>query len=342
MPATEPMPSPEPMMAASALKPFDDDAWVFEPKWDGVRAIAICETSTRLISRNHHDVTIAYPELSDIYEKLAAQNAMVDGEIVALENGRPSFELLQTRMHVRNERQIARLAAQTPVTYVVFDLLYLDGRSLVREPFQKRRELLEKTINPDDWLQVSPSVQGEGISLFEAARASNLEGIIAKKLLSVYEPGKRSRSWLKIKTVLEAELVIAGWVPGEGRRSGVLGSLVLGVFDEDSQARFRFVGSVGTGFTDPMLATLRDRLQPLARPDLPFPQTTINQLPRNVHRANWVNPELVARVEFRELTSVYSLRAPSFKGLRPDKTPSECTLEALRSAAFLSRGDRSL
>jgi bifunctional non-homologous end joining protein LigD len=334
MPAAEPMPSPEPMMAASADKPFDDDAWAFEPKWDGVRAVAICEggAATRLISRNHHDVTIAYPELRDIHEKLAAHDAMVDGEIVALENGRPSFELLQTRMHVRNERQIARLAAQTPVTYVAFDLLYLDGRSLVRESFQKRRELLEKTINPDDWLQVSPSVKGVGISLFEAARASNLEGIIAKKLVSVYEPGKRSRSWLKIKTVLEAELVIAGWVPGEGRRSGVVGSLVLGVFD-DSQARFRFVGSVGTGFTDPMLAMLRDRLKPLARTDLPFPHTTINQLPRNVHRANWVEPELVARVEFRELTSVYSLRAPSFKGLRPDKTPSECTLEALKAAA---------
>ena len=328
--AAEPLPNPEPMLAILTKDAFDDDGWAFEPKWDGVRAIAICRDSTKLYSRNNLDISVAYPELATLHEEINGQTAVLDGEIVAMKEGRPSFQLLQTRMHVRNSREIARLATNVPVTYIAFDLLYLDGRRLIDLPFEERRELLEKTIVPSKTLQLSPSTVGDGTSLFKAASEQKLEGIIAKKLSSRYELGRRSRNWLKVKTIYDADVVIAGWTSGGGRREGTIGALVMGAFEGKT---LRFVGSVGTGFNAQSLAVVQRKLEPLRTDKSPFDAETLRRLKRDVRHAHWVRPKLVAAVEFRELTSEYKLRAPSFKGIRDDKRPSECTVEQLRASA---------
>jgi bifunctional non-homologous end joining protein LigD len=331
-PPPEPPPLPDPMLATLGDDPFDDPAWSYEPKWDGIRAIATCDESTVLVSRNRNDITAAYPELHKLHERLVAIDGTVDGEIVALDKGVPSFEKLQSRMHVRGERDVARLAGLAPVSYVAFDLLYLDGKSLIGLPFEQRRKLLEESIVPSGTVQVSPAIRGEGTALYQAARAQKLEGILAKRLDSRYEPGKRSRAWVKIKVVFDADLVIVGWLEGQGGRSGKLGSLVLAAYDGD---RLVYAGNVGTGFTERALAELGARLAELGEAECPFPKEVLREKPELRH-AHWVPPVLVAVVEFRQLTASGRLRAPSFKGLREDKRPEECTLEALRAAAGAS------
>jgi bifunctional non-homologous end joining protein LigD len=329
-PEPEPFPPPQPMLATLAPKAFDDDRWAFEPKMDGIRALAYCRGSTVLMSRNGADVTVAYPELHKVHERLVGLDAVLDGEIVAMEAGRPSFERLQSRMHVRNEREIERLARAIPVCYVVFDLLYLDGRCLIEEPFSRRRELLEQSVVASGTVQLSTSMAGEGLAMFEAADSRGLEGIVAKRLASPYELGRRSQNWLKVKTTRDADLVIGGWSPGQGSRAHHFGALLLGAYDG---AGLSFVGSVGTGFTDRTLAELDARLAALAQDRSPFSPAATAELRRHAPGATWVRPELVAIVEFRQLTSQLKLRAPSFKGLRQDKSPQRCTVAALQEAA---------
>lgn len=333
-PPPEPQPAPEMMLATLAEVPFDDDDWAFEPKWDGVRAIAFCDEGTRLVSRNAKDITVAYPELAGLHDRLVARDAMLDGEIVAIHDGRPSFERLQSRMHVRNKHEIERLAKTTPVSYVAFDLLYLDGRSLVSLPFEERRKMLESTVVPNDSVQLSPSFPGKGIALHEAARAQSLEGIMAKKLTSRYEPGRRAKTWLKIKTVFDVDVVIGGWLAGEGGRSGEIGSLLLGAYED---GELRFVGAVGTGFDRKSLALVKSKLKELGASGPPFSQASLAGSKPQLRHATWVRPELVALVEFRELTSAGKLRAPSFKGLRDDKDPKDCTFEQLKLVAKTQR-----
>jgi bifunctional non-homologous end joining protein LigD len=331
-PPPDPQPSLAPMLATLVTKSFDDQAWAFEPKWDGVRAAAVCDEETRLLSRNNKDITVAYPELHRIHEQLVAIDAILDGEIVAFEDGIPSFEKLQSRMHVRSESEIRHLMRTIPVAYVAFDLVYLDGRDLTKLAYAKRRELLEAAVVTRPWLQISPAVTGDGVALFEAAREQGLEGIVAKRLDSRYESGKRSKSWLKVKTTFEADVVVAGWVEGGGRRGGQLGSLVMAVYDED---RLRYVGGVGTGFTGKTLELVRQKLEPLATNEAPFTRDEMKGKPELRH-AHWVRPEGVAAVEFRQLTAAGKLRAPSFKGLREDKDPGDCTLDELRAAAGIT------
>src|SRR5882672_3011549 len=280
------------------------------------------------MSRNGGDITVAYPELHKVHERLVALDAVVDGEIVAMVDGVPSFEALQGRIHVRNERDIQRLSHEVPVSYVVFDLLYLDGRRLVDLPYTERRRLLEETIVPTGTVQLSTSVVGRGIAMYEAAKARNLEGIVAKRLASTYELGRRSQSWLKVKTSHEADLVIGGWSPGQGKRGGTLGALHMGAYEENGE--LRFVGSVGTGFDERTLDDLLARLQALTIPESPFSPESTKEIRRLSPVERWVRPELVAIVEFRQLTSALRLRAASFKGLRTDKAPAECTVAALR------------
>lgn len=327
-PEPDPRPSLVPMLATLIDKPFDDDDWAFEPKWDGIRAVALCGEDTQLISRNAKDVTVAYPELQDLHLRLVGVDAILDGEIVAFEDGVPSFEKLQGRMHVRSESQIQQLMKTIPVAYVAFDLLYLDGNDLTNRTYADRRALLDECIVPSKWLHLSPAVEGDGTALFEAARAQGLEGIVAKRLNSHYEH-KRTKSWLKVKTTYEADVVIAGWNEGGGKRSGVLGSLVLAVYDGE---RLRFVGGVGTGFTERTLTLTQRELVPLEVDEAPFTREEMKGKPELRH-AHWVRPEKVAVIEFRQLTGAGKLRAPSFKGLRTDKDPTECTMDELRRVA---------
>ena len=330
-PPPEPVPPPQPMLATPSEQAFDDDRWAFEPKLDGVRAISYCEEGTRLMSRNGADITVAYPELQKVHERLVALDAVLDGEIVVMEEGRPSFERLQSRIHVRNERDIQRLSKLMPVSYVVFDLLYLDGRSRVGEPYTERRRLLEETLVPTGTVQLATAIRGQGIALYKAAESRGLEGIVAKRLASTYELGRRSQSWLKVKTVHDADLVVGGWSPGQGKRGGTLGSLLMGAYEPSGE--LRFVGSVGTGFNDRTLDELDARLKELGQPESPFSPASTLEVRRVSPAAAWVRPELVAIVEYRELTSAIKLRAPSFKGFRGDKSPAECTVEALQASA---------
>jgi bifunctional non-homologous end joining protein LigD len=217
---------------------------------------------------------------------------------------------------------------KVPVSYVAFDLLYLDGRSLLSTPLEDRLELLREVVIPSEKVQVSQPVRADGEALFEAARAQKLEGILAKKLGSPYRPGRRTRDWLKIKTIYDCELVIGGWTKGEGSRSATFGALLVGAYTDEG---LRFTGSVGTGFTETVIRDVLAKLRPLETTECPFVDDPTGiragRFGKPVREPRWVRPELVARVEFRELTSQGRLRAPSFKTLVTDKPARECRFE---------------
>jgi bifunctional non-homologous end joining protein LigD len=324
----DPFPSLEPMMATLVDESFDDEGWIFEPKWDGVRAIATCVDETILLSRNMRDITATYPELSKLHQQMVSLEAIVDGEIVAMAAGKPSFERLQSRINLANPRDIERATKQTPVTFVAFDLLYLDGKSLTDEPLEVRKELLQDLIVGDERIEVSPSVATEGKALFTAVKNAHMEGIVAKRLRTPYRPGKRSKDWLKIKTIYEADVVVGGWTRGEGSRSGRFGSLLVGAYEGES---LRFVGSVGTGFNEKTLGEVLESMSELETSTNPFDSDPRDKSSwgKPIKDPHWVRPKLVAKIEFRELTSAGRLRAPSFKGLRAEKQPDACLFEHL-------------
>jgi len=332
----EPMPQRlQPMLASSGSLPADDRRWAYEIKWDGVRAIAYSRPGElRLESRNLKDITGQYPELGRLGRALGSHEAVLDGEIVAFdEHGRPSFEALQRRMHVGSAPQVRRLAKSTPVTYVIFDVLWLDGHSLMDAPYVERRERLASLGLAGESWQTPEHVVGHGRAVLEASAKQRLEGVVAKRLESSYQPGRRSSSWVKVKNVGRAEVVIGGWMPGAGRRKERLGALLVGVHDPDGT--LRYAGRVGTGFSERELDRLARLLAPLERASSPFGAG--EPPPRG---AIFCEPRLVAEIEFREWTASGSLRAPSYKGLRDDKAAAEVVRED-RPAAPPERGQRS-
>jgi bifunctional non-homologous end joining protein LigD len=330
-PERDPLPLLKPMMATLRLEAFDDERWLFEPKWDGIRTLAVCGEETRLFSRNSKDITRGYPEMERLHERLVAIDAILDGEIVAFEDGRPSFEKLQSRINLQNDRDIQRAMKTIPAAFIGFDVLYLDGKSVIEVPVEERKAILEELVVPSPRFHVSPAVEGEGIALMKAAAERGLEGIVAKKKGCPYRPGRRGREWLKVKFVHDADVVIGGWSPGEGSRSSFFGSLLVGAYDDEG---LRFLGAVGTGFNARTLEEVVARLRELESDQCPFVEGAAGikggRFGKPIRNPHWVRPELVAMVEFRELTSATRLRAPSFKGLRDDKDPEECTLEQLR------------
>jgi bifunctional non-homologous end joining protein LigD len=328
-PAREPMPSDgiKPMMATLAKLP-PDDGWGYELKWDGVRAIAYCDAGhIRLESRNLREITSQYPEVRPLAAELGARQAILDGEIVAFDDdGRPDFQRLQRRMHLASEAAVRRRAADTPATYVLFDLLFLDGRDLTDLPYAKRRERLEELgLDGPSW-QTPAYRQRDGRALLDLTRARGLEGVVAKRLDSRYLSGRRSRSWLKVKNVRSQDLVIGGWMPGEGRRSGQLGALLVGYYETGDGLELRYAGRVGTGFNEETLRSLTSLLKKLETDRSPFAG---RQPPK---QANLVEPRLVAEIEFREWTHARTLRAPSFKGLRDDRDPAEVRFDPADTA----------
>ena len=331
-PKPDTLPTLTPMLATAETEAFDDPGWIFEPKWDGVRTLAVCGDETKLISRNNNDMTATYPELQRLHEQLVALDAVVDGEIVAFDKGRPSFEKLQSRINLQNERDIKRAMKSCPVTFLAFDLLYLDGHQVTSEKIENRKEMLEELVVPSPLVQVSTVVAEEGCALSEAAKARGLEGIVAKRLGSPYRPGRRSKDWLKIKVVHEADVVIGGWSKGEGSRSSSFGSLLVGAYADDG---LHFLGAVGTGFSQKTTDELLAQLQSVKTDDCPFVEGASGirggRFGKPIKNPSWTRPELVAKVEFRELTSAPRLRAPSFKGLRGDKDPEECLLADLEA-----------
>jgi bifunctional non-homologous end joining protein LigD len=322
-PEREPMPERiVPMLARTGQLPAEDSDWAFEIKWDGVRAIAYSTPGElRLESRNLNDITASYPELARLGRGLGSHHAVLDGEIVAFgEDGRPSFGALQQRMHVASRDAARRLAKATPVTYVIFDLLWLDGHSLMGLPYLERRERLAGLqLSGDSW-QTPEHVVGNGRELLQASVEQRLEGVVAKRLDSPYRPGQRGGSWIKIKTMGRQEFVIGGWLPGKGRRRETIGALLLGVYEPDGG--LRYVGRVGTGFSDRELTRLGGLLAPLQRKTSPF--TAGERPPRE---SVFTEPRLVAEVEFAEWTSAGNIRHPSYKGLREDKDPAKVVRE---------------
>jgi bifunctional non-homologous end joining protein LigD len=324
-PDREPMPSHvKPMLATLSTLPTDEERWGFEIKWDGIRAIAYCETGRlRLESRTLREITSHYPELRAMATELGSRDAVLDGEVVAFDDeGRPSFERLQGRMNLASDAAVRRRMADRPVTYLAFDLLYLDGRSLMDAPYTERRERLEQLeLDGPSW-QTPSHHRGEGETLLRLTQERGLEGLVAKRLDSRYLPGRRTRAWLKVKNISSQDLVIGGWLPGRGRREGTLGALLVGYQEDvDGRRRLRYAGRVGSGFTDDELDRLAGLLEPLRRPDSSFEG---RQPPRE---ALFVEPRLVAEVEFREWTAARTLRAPVYKRLRTDKDPDEVILE---------------
>jgi bifunctional non-homologous end joining protein LigD len=322
-PGREPMPDKvKPMLACAGTLPRDDGKWGFEIKWDGVRALAYCTPGElRLESRNLNDITSQYPEIGRLSRQLSSHAAILDGEIVAFdEQGRPSFAALQQRMHVSSPAHVRRLARSTPVTYVIFDLLWLDGHSLMEQPYaERRRRLSELALAGERW-QTPEHVIGQGQALLRASADQGLEGVLAKRLDSAYLPGRRSTSWLKVKNVNRQELVVGGWMPGKGRRAARIGALLVGVYD--AHGALHYAGRVGTGFTEKELDRLAAQLEPLRREGSPF--TAGKPPPRG---AVFSEPVLVADVEFREWTRDGVLRAPSYRGLREDKRAEEVVRE---------------
>jgi bifunctional non-homologous end joining protein LigD len=359
----EPMPQKIiPMLAKMGEMPANDGDYGFEMKWDGIRAILYIDHSrARLASRNLLDITGQYPEVLHLAESPGASQLILDGEIVALgDDARPSFGRLQNRMGVVSDESVRRLMVTIPVTYMIFDMLYRDGASLMSEPYIKRREVLSGLRLSGSAWQTPDYAAGNGPTVQGISRQLGLEGVVFKHLNSPYQPGRRSGAWLKLKNQLRQELVIGGWIPGSGTRSGMIGALLVGYYEAakpsadtaplyqglkpnvilnvssspvllsagsgtgqcDPEQQLVYAGKVGTGFTDLTLDRLAEALRPLRRATSPFYQCPGEK------GAVFVEPLLVCEVEFTQWTTHNIMRHPSFKGLRTDKGPRDVVREA--------------
>jgi len=308
-----------PMLAQTA-QPFDSDRHYFEPKWDGMRCIAYIRTGKlELQNRNLRDVTKSYPELKAITQQVKCTSAILDGEIVVLEKGLPSFDLLQNRFGVDDPVQVKTLSRKVPTTYIAFDLLHLNGKDLVNSPLSYRKQQLATIISDSPHLLLSQYVTGRGKTYFRSALKLGFEGSMAKVSESVYQMGMRSENWLKLKQVKTLDCVIAGYTLGTGFRSATFGALVLATYDTDG--RLKHTGNVGTGFTDEMILRIVKLLKPLRVRTKTIPGEVKAPAP-----IIWVKPQLVAEVGYMNKTRESKLRLPRFERLRFDKLPSDCVM----------------
>jgi bifunctional non-homologous end joining protein LigD len=331
----------EPMKAVLASHvPADASGWAFEIKWDGIRTLAFNDGrgpphGFRLMSRNALDVTFRYPELWDLGRALGKRKAILDGEIIAIDaQGNPSFPELQKRMNVTTKVAVERAAREVPVTFVLFDVLFLDGRDLTGLPWEERRERLEglaDLLTPG--YRLSPVRTGgkrEGKEMLEAAREKELEGIMAKKMDSVYEVGRRSESWLKVKLVQRQELVVGGWVPEVSKdgkvRADHVGAVLLGYYDKGGT--FHYAGAVGTGFDNRSSMEMVKRLRGLKTGEMPFAEDT--EMRRFRAEVQWVRPEVVVEAEYRRWPAGGRMQQAAFKGVREDKSAREVMREVAK------------
>jgi bifunctional non-homologous end joining protein LigD len=328
----DPMPRViDPMLAVPSELPPHPQRYSFEFKWDGVRALCFWDGKRlRLQGRAGNDITDRYPELHPLGQAVGPHRAIFDAEIVALDaTDRPSFALLQQRMHLSDARSIERVMKQVPVLLVVFDLLYLNNRSLMDRPLSERRGALEElTLAGASW-QASPAQMGDGASMLETARKNQLEGIVAKEIDSLYEPGRRSPAWRKIKIVQRQEFVVGGWTTGNNGRG--LGAMLVGYYQ---RKKFRYAGKVGSGFTRQSLAAMEAKLRALSRPANPFsePVPGAGLVPgrwtRSTGAVHFVEPTTVVEVEYRRWPSDGLIQQAAYKGLRTDKRARDVVKEA--------------
>ncbi len=299
------------MLAQAADGPLSSPDHAYELKWDGMRVLAAVDgAGWQCCSRNGLDATQRFPELSAISTAAGGRRLLLDGEVVTLVDGRPSFARLQPRMQQGNPEVSRRMAAGQPVTLVLFDILREDDEWLTGLPWADRRALLERLVRPSERIQLSP-VWPDGQALWETVVRLDLEGVIAKRRAGHYRPGLRTSDWLKIKTVQTLEVVVGGWTEGSGERSGSLGALLVGIPEGRG---LRYVGHVGTGFDRTALAQALEALMPLASPVPPFLPT-----PRTNAKPHWVRPHRVAEVRHQGWSGDGRLRAPVFVRWRPDR-----------------------
>jgi bifunctional non-homologous end joining protein LigD len=319
-----------PMLATLVDKPFTDDEWLFEIKWDGYRAVTFIDgAKVRLVSRNQNEFTPEFPELQALAASVSAKQVVLDGEIVALdEHGRPSFSLMQQRSGLTIGPKRRSKDRTVPIVYYAFDLLYADGYDLTRVDLEKRKDALKTLLRTTELIRHSEHFVGQGEQLYRAAQEQNLEGIVAKKRNSCYIQ-KRSREWLKMKVTMRQECVIGGYTDPKGSREH-FGSIVLGLYDE--HGRLVPVGQAGSGFTQSTHEAMWKRLKPLEQANSPFAFK-----PESSRRLHFLRPELVAEIKFTEWThegqsGAIKMRAPVFQGLREDKDPRDCRFEMPASA----------
>ena len=327
------MPIIKPMLAKPGSLPDEQDKCSFEIKWDGIRAIFYLEKNKyKLLSRNLKDITGQYPEFLALAEETGSNctDLILDGEIVAFDSsGLPSFSRLQHRMGLTQDKAIREMMQKVPTHYMIFDILSLNGSLLLHKTYSERRAILENLRLDGAHWQTPAYKTGNGTDILAASRKLGLEGIIVKRLDSSYQPGKRTGAWLKIKNQHRQELLICGWVPGQGTRAGTIGALLIGYYDVLPQIatasgipqQLLYAGKAGTGFTQDFLAMLSKRLESIARQTNPFAQDPA------VKNAHFVEPVLIGEFEFTEWTPNNTLRHPAFKGLRDDKDPRQIIRE---------------
>ena len=306
-----------PMLASPTEKAFTRDGWIYEPKLDGIRALAyVTPESTEIFSRNGKRLAAQYPALAAALPQQVTGEVILDGEIVALNShGRPSLQMLQQRMNLLKVTDIRRAEERIPVHFFVFDILHVDGNSLLRCPLLERKEVLRKHVHPDQKIVILKYFEDNGVEAYQVSVDLGFEGIVAKRALSHYEVGRRSPSWVKVKALRSGEFLIAGYSPGQGSRSAWFGSLVLAYYDEDDT--LCYAGSVGTGFDNKLLDQLLKLMKPLEIPKCPF-----KKRPDDKKDATWVQPTLVAEIKFMDWSGEKHLRDPVFLHLRSDIDPS--------------------
>lgn len=308
----------KPMLAKSAEKPFSSPDWIFEVKWDGIRAIAYVDEELSITSRRGNELLHAFPELSEL-RGLVTGSAILDGEVVVLRGGKPEFQLAIERLNAPALR-VSYLARRFPASYVVFDILRLNGEWLLKKPLMERKRILEEALKEGRHVVIADFVEEQGEEYFEAALKLGLEGIVAKRKTSVYEPGKRSGDWLKIKRIKSVDCIIVGFTRGKGEREESFGALLLALYEGKAM---RYVGRVGTGFDRGTLQSLREKLEKLRTDELELKGY------EGIRGASFVRPELVAEIAYDSVTRDFKLRMPRFVRLRDDKPPEECTVEQL-------------
>jgi bifunctional non-homologous end joining protein LigD len=321
----------KPMLAQSAQAPFNSKDWIFEIKWDGIRAVSYINAELSLKSRNDNELKHNFPELEEL--KDLAGNAVLDGEIVVMKEGRADFQALLERSKTASPRDIEYAAQRLPATYVVFDILEKDDQPLINLPLIERKKILKQRVKEGKHVVLSVFVEEEGKLYYDAALKMGVEGIMAKKKNSPYQPGFRSNNWLKIKKLLSCDCAIFGYTEGEGRRADTFGALILGMYDKDAPV---YVGKVGTGFSQNESETLMTTFQKLIVQEKTL---EVADVPEKI---TWLKPELVCEVVYQAVTKDGKLRMPRFRTLRADKTPRECTLDQIKQSSlneYASRRD---
>jgi bifunctional non-homologous end joining protein LigD len=303
----------EPMLAKPST-PFSGEDWIFEIKWDGTRALCYVNKTTTFINRRGIDITYRYPELT--IAQNCIKSCILDGEIVVLKNGIPSFRDLQKREHVDNAFKIKLLSENIPAVYVVFDILAVDSQDITDTPLMERKSYITQIVSESPRLMICPFIEGKGDQYYNAVTEKGFEGVMAKRKDSLYFPGKRSEVWLKIKKTSTVDCVIGGFTEGEGNRKEYFGALLLGV----NPSPLTYVGKVGTGFTDEQVKTMYSMLKSIETHTSPFSEN----IP--IKKIHHVNPMTVCEVKYQEITDDNKLRAPVFLRLRTDKPPEDCVL----------------